>query len=171
MEPNPRGSIAPWQWIVTVIVIVAIILLIVFFTRSSTPNLPVSPASGTAPITAPVAPTTNALIVADQFPGNVAYITSAQVTKPAWVVVREILPTGKAGTVLGNTYLAEAGIFPVRVELSKSTLDKKTYLVELYEDNGDKVFNLANDTALLGANGKPATATFKASSVLSEVKG
>ena len=41
----------------------------------------------------------------------------------------------------------------------------------MYEDNGDKVFNLANDTALLGANGKPATATFKASSVLSEVKG
>lgn len=167
-----QSTIKPWQWILTIIVVIALIVVVYFMVRggSSTNNPPVTDVNTETPATT-TGPRFSSLSVNDQFPGNVVFLTSVSITKPGFAVVRESLAGGKAGDVLGTLYFATAGTYPGKVLLSKPTIDGKTYIAELHEDDSDKLFNAAKDVYLNDSLGKPVMKTFKATSQITEVKG
>jgi hypothetical protein len=171
MEPQTTSGIRPWQWILTIIIIVILGVLVYFVMRGddTTTNPPVT---GTEPTTQDVAQNrTNSVSVNDQFPGNVVFLTSVSVSKPGFAVVSEVAAGNKMGAVLGTLYFPQAGIFPGKVLLSKPTVDGKSYMITLYEDDGDKIFNAAKDMQLKDTLGNAVMKIFKATSQITEVKG
>ncbi len=85
-------------------------------------------------------------IMSPQAPGKSVAIAKAVVSTPTWVVVYEN-KEGKPGNALGA-----ALFFPERqtgtVELLRSTVSGKTYLVAKQTDNGDRKFSLKGDQLL-----------------------
>lgn len=151
MESNATG-IASWQWIVSIIVIIALIVLgIYFFTGDSTSTTVTpgenSPALNTSGI--------NRLIVTDQYPGKIVFITTVQLAQPGFINITKDV-AGTPGVVIG-TQTFEKGINTGKITLSETTVDGATYHALLY-------YTDAKDTVLIDK-------TFKASVNLPEDKG
>lgn len=164
---NENQGIRTWQWVVTVIVIIILIVLGYYLfkgddTTTGTDNTP-------APTESPLSNETNRVVVADQYPGNVVYISSVQLEKGGWVVVHKD-NNGTPGAVIGSLYL-DAGINPAKVTLTEKTVDGGTYYVMLHSDDGDKKFDAAKDALLKDSTGATVMKSFKASTNVTEVKG
>lgn len=165
---EPRQGIKPWQWIVTVIIIIVLIILGYYMFRgdgtSTTPT-------GETPTTTPNASNgdINRVIVADQYPGNVVYITSAQFAAPGWVAIHED-NAGTPGAIIGSAYF-DKGINPGKITLAKKTEEGKLYYAMLHNDDGDKKFDMAKDMPLKDAQGNVILKTFRVTSTVPEIKG
>ena len=160
MNPNPTG-IKTWQWVVTAVVIIALIILgfVMFSNKSTTPS---EEPTTQAPAPEKDLSTINRIIIGDQYPGNVVFVSSVQVQKSAWVVIHAD-NAGQPGKVIGTAW-ADAGINPVRVTLTSPMVENGTYYAVLNADNGDKKFNEAADAPLKDASGNVIMRIFHASS-------
>ena len=66
-----------------------------------------------------------------------------------WVGVRDYLENGELGYVLGAArFSTEQGLLPQEVALLRATTAGETYAVVFYTDNGDRKFNLDDDTMI-----------------------
>lgn len=89
------------------------------------------------------------VVVKDQSAGN--YVELGNVTFPAdegWVGVRDY-ENGQLTGLLGvSRFNSVENLYPTGINLLRSTESGKTYAVVFYNDNGDKVFNLATDAQI-----------------------
>jgi hypothetical protein len=163
---NENQGIKTWQWVVTVIVIIILIVLGYYLFKGNGAST-----TNTNPTASPtgMAGDVNRVVVADQYPGNVVYVSSAQLANGGWVVIQKD-NAGKPGAVIGSTW-TDAGINPVKVTLSEKTVDGGTYYATLHSDDGDKKFDAAKDPAIKNASGDDIVVKFKASTNVTEVKG
>ncbi len=112
------------------------------------------------------------LLVNDQVPGDVVYITNVSVDGGAWVAIHRNR-AGNPGAVLG------AGFFDDRVatgavDLSEPTTSGVTYYAVLYHDTGDdQRFNGAVEVPWLNQTGQATVVPFRVTGVgnLGEDKG
>lgn len=142
---NTQG-IATWQWVVSILVVIGLIVLGVYFftgnntTSTETPTTNSPALNGTEQ---------NRLIVTDQFPGDIVYITTVQLAKPGFVAITKDV-AGKAGAVIG-TQSFEKGINTGKVTLTEPTLSGSTYHAVLYYTDAkdtvliDKIFKARTD--------------------------
>lgn len=169
MQPNENSGIKTWQWVVTVVVIVVLILLGYFMYKggNSTATDDLVNNDDTTVIT----PTdVNRVVVTDQFPGNIVYVSSVQFANPGFVVIKKDA-NGLPGDVIGSQYF-DKGINPGKVTLKSATLDGSSYYATMYADtDGNKVFDIKKDMPLKDASGKDIVKPFKASTTFTEVKG
>lgn len=156
---QPESGLKTWQWVVTAIVVIVLIIIgiMVFGKKSPTTDLNPSPTGTSTPTGAVGA---NSIIMSDQYPGNVVYISSAQVEKGGWIVIHAD-QNGKPGEVIGSAW-TDAGINPVKITLTKPMIDGRTYYAMLHSDDGDKIFNGAKDLPLKDSNGNEIMRVFRA---------
>ncbi len=163
------NGIKVWQWIVTVIVIAILVFLgYKMFSGGSKTN-PDVVVESTDTTTLDTSSDSNRVVVLDQFPGNIVYISSVQLSKPGFVVIKSD-KNGVAGDVLGSQYF-DKGINPGKITLSKSTVDGGMYYAQLFLDDGDKKFDSTKDLPVNDSSGNAIMKLFKVSANISEVKG
>ncbi|MCA9364084.1 hypothetical protein KC727_02605 [Candidatus Kaiserbacteria bacterium] len=97
-------------------------------------------------ITVAPARTSAALSVADQPAGFVVVLSDTTYPAPTgWIAVREYMD-GIPGNVLGAArFNEEEGLTPTSVSLLRATESGSSYQVVYYSENGDRVFDLADD--------------------------
>ena len=159
MQPEQSG-IKTWQWVVTVIVIIVLIVIgvMVFGNKGSQ-----APASTETATTVPTDQTgaVNRIVMADQYPGNVAYLSSVQLQNGGWVVIKSD-NSGQPGDIIGETYSA-AGINPVKVTLTSPMVDGGTYYAVLYTGNNATAFSATAEQPLTDSTGAVIMHVFHAS--------
>lgn len=167
MQPETNG-VKTWQWVVTVIVIIALILLGYYMFKGSDSvtttddTVETEESMETKDI--------NRVVVTDQFPGNIVYLSSVQLSNPGFVVIKKD-KAGTPGDVIGSQYF-DKGINPGKVTLKSSTVEGTSYYATLYADtDGNKIFDITKDMPLKDASGKEIMKAFRASSTVTEVKG
>lgn len=163
----PQSGVKVWQWVVTVIVIIALIVIgiLVFGSKKSSTTLPEENTPNTTTTTG-----TNSIIMSDQFPGNVVYISSVQSTSPVWVTIAED-NDGMPGNIIGKARF-EAGINPGKITLTKSTVDGQSYYAIMNSDDGDNTFDATKDVPLKDAKGNVIMKIFRATSTANiQIKG
>lgn len=107
-----------------------------------------------------LASTTPTILTRDQMAGSTVVVESASLPIAGWVVVHE-MNGGHVGNALGAAR-RDAGVHTaIVVELLRDTATSSPYAVILYEDNGDKEFQLRTDLPIVSAQGDPLIATFK----------
>lgn len=158
---QPDNGIKTWQWVVTVIVIIVLIVVGVMVFGNKGAQAPATGPEASQSAASPAGNAVNRIVMADQYPGNVAYASSVQLAQPGWVVI-QVDNNGQPGAIIGEAY-APAGINPVKVTLSKPILDGGTYYAVLYSDNGDQKFDPNTDLPLKDANGSVVMAVFHGS--------
>jgi len=166
---EPESGVKTWQWVVTAIVIIVLIIIgiMVFGGRSTE-----APTDGPNPTDTNGTSSTevNRIVMSDQYPGNVVYLSSVQLANPGWVAVHKD-NNGQPGAVIGSTYF-ESGINPGRIDLSESTIEGGTYYAMLHSDNGDKIFSETTDQPLRDSRGNVIMRLFRAAaSVGADFKG
>ena len=168
MEPNQ--GIKTWQWVVTVIVIIILIVLGYYLFKGN--NGAMTPTdtsmSSTTDMTSD-ANEVNRIVVSDQYPGNVVYISSVQLANPGWVEIHKD-NAGTPGAVIGSAYFA-AGINPGKITLTENTVDGGTYYAIIHSDDGDKKFDVTKDLPLKDSNGNVIMKVFHVTTNVTEVKG
>ena len=165
MQPEQSG-IQTWQWVVTVVVIIALIIIGIFVFGNKKVEAPVAGEETTTPTTQ----TANSIVMSNQFPGNVVYISSVQPANAGWVAIHKD-NAGQPGTVIGYASVA-AGTSPVKVTLSQPTIDGGVYYAVMYSDDGDGRFDVTKDQPLKDASGNVIMRLFHASSTANaEIKG
>jgi hypothetical protein len=167
---QPESGTRTWQWVVTIIVIIILIIIGIFVFRGNGEEpLPAGDANidGNGMTSQEV----NRIVMSDQFPGNVVYLSSVQLAEPGWVVIHKD-NAGQPGEIIGSMYF-EAGLNPGgRINLTESTVEGGVYYAMLHRDNGDKVFNESVDVPLRDSRGNIIMRLFRASaSVGAEIKG
>jgi hypothetical protein len=106
-------------------------------------------------------PSSTTIAVSPQIPGDSATIDNVFLEKAGFVVIHEADSKGQPGAVIGSSGLLGTG--PRQdLEINASLKPGGKYLAKLYEDNGDKKFNMATDKAVLN-NNKPVMAMFSVS--------
>lgn len=166
MEPNQ--GIRTWQWVVTVIVIIILIVLGYYLFKGNGATNP-GDTNATPTDTVGDANEINRIVVSDQYPGNVVYVSSAQLADGGWVEIHKD-NNGTPGAIIGSTYM-EKGIAPVRVTLTENTQDGQLYYAMLHGDDGDKKFDGLKDLPLKDSRGNVIMKTFRATTNVTEVKG
>lgn len=168
MEPQVVSSgVRTWQWVVTAIVIVVLIVI----------GIMVFGNKGTEPATTPTDTMTdtkgtgvNSIVVSDQYPGNVVYISSVQLEKGGWVVIHKD-NKGTPGAHIGQVYVP-AGLNPAKVTVSTPIVDGGTYYAMLHSDNGDQKFDEKTDVALTDKAGNIIMRVFQGSATAgANIKG
>jgi hypothetical protein len=164
---QPESGVKTWQWVVTVIVIVALIIIgISVFGGKSTQ----APTESEDPTSSGPSTEVNRIVMSDQYPGNMVYLSSVQLAKPGWVVIHKD-NAGQPGDVIGSTYFA-SGINPGKVTLTSSTIEGGVYYAMLHTDDGDKIFDAKKDLPLKDSRGNTVMKLFRASaSVSAGIKG
>ncbi len=165
MQPEQSG-VKTWQWVVTVMVVIALIIIGIFVFGNKKVEAPVTGEETTLPTTQ----TANNIIMSNQFPGNVVYISSIQATNAGWVAIQKD-NTGTPGEVIGYANVV-AGTNPLKVTLSQPTIDGGVYYAVMYSDDGDGKFDVTKDSPLKDANGNVIMRLFRASATANaEIKG
>jgi hypothetical protein len=167
MEPNQ--GIRTWQWVVTVIVIIILIVLGYYLFKGNKPATNGADATPTPTETVSDANEVNRIVVADQYPGNVVYVSSIQLANGGWVEIHKD-NAGMPGAIIGSTYV-EKGISPVKITLSEKTQDGQLYYVMLHSDDGDKKFEVLKDLPIKDSKGNIVMKPFRATTNVTEVKG
>lgn len=168
MQPESTG-IKTWQWVVTVIVIIVLIIIGVMVFGNKGSSTPVSTTTATN-TPAPASAQVNRIVMADQYPGNVAYLSSVQLQNGGWIVIKND-NNGQPGDIIGETY-SPAGINPVKVTLTSPMVDGGTYYAILYTGNNSATFSATAEQPLTDANGNVIMFVFHAStSVGQNLKG
>jgi hypothetical protein len=171
MNPEQSTSgVKAWQWIVGIIVVIIIVILGYYLMKSNGNSSNTAPvASTTAPAASTVA-SNNGIVIADQFPGNIVYVSSVQLAAPGFVVIKAD-NSGTPGAVIGSKAFP-AGINPGQINLTKSMVDGGTYYAALYADTASTgVFNASVDQPITDANGNAIMKIFHASANIPETKG
>jgi heme/copper-type cytochrome/quinol oxidase subunit 2 len=167
MEPT-TGGVKGWQWVVTVIVIIILIVLGYYMFKGGSTPTDTTGTDTTGGVDNPTA--LNRVVVSDQFPGNIIYVSSVQLEKPGFVVIHKD-DKGKPGAVIGSQYF-DKGINPGKITLTTATLEGGIYYAMLHSDtDGDKKFDEAKDLPLKDASGNTIMKLFRVSSTVTEVKG
>lgn len=169
MEPTGTG-IKAWQWIVTVIVIIALVVVGYYMLKGS-PSTDTTGTDDTA-ITDDTIKTgdINRVVVPDQFPGNVVFISSAQLSAPGFVVIHKD-NAGTPGDVIGYQYF-DKGINPGKITLTMSTVEGGVYYAMIHSDtDGDKKFDIKKDMPLKDTAGNIIMKLFRTSKSVVESKG
>lgn len=165
MNPEQSG-VKTWQWVVTVIVIIVLILVGYYMFKG---NSDTATDVTTTPSTT-VTTDANRVVVSDQFPGNIVYLSSVQLENPGFVVIKKD-NAGTPGDIIGSQYF-DKGINPGKVTLKSSTVEGGTYYAVIYSDTDmNKVFDATKDMPLKDAAGNVIMKIFRASSATPEVKG
>lgn len=157
---QPESGLRTWQWVVTAIVIIVLIVIgiMVFGKKTDTDGTPDGGTNATSTVTN--TPGTNSIVMSDQYPGNVAYISSVQVANGSWVEIHKD-NNGQPGAIIGSAWV-DAGINPVKITLTEAMIDGRTYYAMLHSDDGDKKFDASKDLPLKDSNGNIVTRIFKA---------
>lgn len=167
---NPESSgIKTWQWVVTAIVIIVLIIIgiMVFGNKSSQTPADNSGVTGT---TNDQSGAVNRVVMSDQYPGNVVYLSSVQLAQPGYVVIQAD-NGGQPGAIIGSAHF-DAGINPGKVTLTTPTVEGGTYYAVLYTDDGSGTFNATTDVPLKDSRGNVIMQIFHASaSVGAGMKG
>lgn len=163
-----QNGIQTWQWVVTVIVIIALIIIgvMVFGGKDTAPVTTDDDATTSVTDTTAV----NRIVMSDQYPGNVVYLSSVQVSAPSWVVIHSD-NMGVPAKVLGQAKF-EAGINPGKITLTQPMVDGATYYAIIYSDIAGSPFDATKNTPLKDSKGQVIMKVFKASaSVGADFKG
>lgn len=103
----------------------------------------------------------------DQPAGRAVVVANITLAKAAWVSIREILPSGDLGKVLGAVR-RDAGVYTnLVVDLVTATNPNMSYALVLYADSGSKTFSSKSLTIIPGMDGKEAVTDFMATTPLS----
>jgi len=91
--------------------------------------------------------------VPDQAAGPVVVIDEVTFpTNDGWIAVRDF-DDGVSGRILGAArYSVDVGLVPSDVNLLRATEAGNTYQVVFYTENGDRAFDLADDTLIEGVS-------------------
>ena len=92
-----------------------------------------------------------AVRISNQPAGRAVVVSEVTLPSLGWVVVHEVLPDGALGNALGASRREAGSHTNVIVDLLRGTEPSRTYAVVLYEDNGDKAFDLKADSPISGA--------------------
>ena len=163
---DQNQGIRTWQWVVTVIVIIILIVLGYYLFKGN--------GSSTVSTDTPTTDTMtdaneiNRVVIADQYPGNVVYVSSAQFANGGWVTIHKDT-AGTPGAIIGSLYF-DKGISPGKVVLSEKTVDGGTYYAMIHADDGDKKFDDKKDLPLKNSKGDIIMKVFKATTNVTEVK-
>ncbi len=107
----------------------------------------------------------NKLVIEDQFPGNVVYLSSLSLKKSGFAVVYTNTE-GKLGKVIGSGYFP-GGTNPGNIAITQNTIEGGKYFVVLFDDtNGDKIFTPGTDLVLKDVNGINVIGSFRATTKL-----
>lgn len=151
MDPQASSGIKTWQWVVTAIVIIVLIVIGIMVFGNKGAQEPAM-TDQTPTDTGTNAPASlNRVVMTDQYPGNVVYISSVQLSQPGWVAIHKD-NKGQPGAIIGETYF-DKGINPGQVKLSEPLVDGGTYYAMLHSDDGDKKFDANKDRPLTDSNG------------------
>ena len=167
MQPETTG-VKTWQWVVTVIIIIVLIVLGYYMFKGNDAAAPAS-TDNTGGDSLVAGKDVNRVVVTDQFPGNIVYLSSVQLTKPGFVVIHKD-KAGTPGDVIGYQYF-DKGINPGKITLTTATMDGGIYYAVLHSDDGDKVFSAAKDLPLKDANGSTIMKLFRVTTTVTETKG
>jgi hypothetical protein len=163
MEPNTSG-VKTWQWVITAIVVIALIVLGIFVFANREDSAKNEDMTHDQTIGAG-----NRIVLTDQFPGNIVYVSTVELTKGGFVAIHKD-DAGKPGAIIGTLYF-EPGVRPGSVNLTEKTVEGGKYYAVLYTDDGDKKFDAVKDVPLTDSTGNPIMKMFKATVNLPEDKG
>jgi hypothetical protein len=104
----------------------------------------------------------NSIVMSDQYPGNVVYISSVTTANGAWVEIHKD-NNGQPGAYIGSAW-TDAGTNPVKVTTTQPIVDGGTYYAMLHSDNGDKKFDANVDLPMKDASGNIIMRVFHGSS-------
>lgn len=167
---EPSTGIKTWQWVVTVIVIIVLIIIgiLVFGNGKTTTDEGLTTETPTTET--PASPESNRIVIGDQFPGNVVFVSSVQLDKGGWVEIHAD-NKGQPGAYIGSQYF-DKGINTGKITLIKSTVEGGLYYAMLHSDDGDKKFNPEKDLPLKDSKGNIIMMLFHAAaSVGAGLKG
>ncbi len=167
MQPEENG-VRTWQWLVTVIVIVVLIALGYYMFKGDKAIAPSTTEETMDDSSLATSKESNRIVVTDQFPGNIVYISSVQLANPGFVVIHAD-KNGQPGDIIGYQYF-DKGINPGKITLTKSTMEGSTYYAMLHLDNGDKKFDIAKDLPVKNSAGNIIMKVFRVTSTVAEVK-
>jgi len=102
---------------------------------------------------------TDSVDIDDQNAGSFVKITSVTLGRPGWVVIHED-SNGKLGNALGAQLYREGWSIGT-VELLRNTVAGNTYFAVLYNDNGNKAFELGVDAMIVDTDQNPTMDSFK----------
>lgn len=167
---QPESGLRTWQWVVTAIVIVVLIIIGIFVFGKKAPSAPTTGDNMSSSTPAINQPGDNSIIMSDQFPGNVVYVSSATVSKGAWLEIHKD-NAGQPGAYIGSAWV-NAGTSPVKVTVTSPIVDGGTYYAMLHSDDGDQKFDASKDLPMKDANGNIIMRVFHGSiSAGNNVKG
>jgi hypothetical protein len=172
MQPDNTSGIKPWQWVITIIVIIIIVILgyWLFSKNSSSTSQNTASGESMSTTTAPASTEANSVVVTDQYPGNVVYVSSVRLSAGGFVVIQSD-NGGTPGAVIGTQYFA-AGINPGKITLTSPTVDGGLYYATLYSDAvGNQQFDVTKDSVINDSHGNPIIETFHALANVPETKG
>lgn len=167
MESNQ--GIKTWQWVVTVIVIIILIVLGYYLFKGNNSMTPSTTDMSTTTDMTADSKEVNRIVVTDQYPGNIVYISSVQLANAGWVVIHKD-NKGTPGAIIGSAYF-DKGINPGKITLSEKTVDGGVYYAMLHTDDGDKKLDAAKDLPMKDSNGNVIMKVFHATTNVTEVKG
>ena len=102
----------------------------------------------------------NKTTVNDQLAGLSVFIDTVSFEKDGWVAIHED-SNGVPSNILGARLFAAGEHKDGVIDLLRGTMPDATYYAMLHSENGDRAFNIRNDTPLLGLDGQPIMATFR----------
>ncbi len=166
---DEQSGVKAWQWIVTVIVIIVLVLLGYYMLKgkSTTPSKTVVDTKTENTLVA--GKDISRVVVTDQFPGNIVYLSSVQLAKPGFVVIHKD-NKGTPGDIIGYQYF-DKGINPGKITLTTPTTEGQTYYAMLHSDDGDKKFDAKLDLPLKDAAGNIIMKVFRSTTTVTETKG
>ncbi len=165
---QPETGLRTWQWVVTAIVVIVLIVIGVMIFSKKSPSAPAATDETVA--TTDKSGNINTIIVSDQYPGNVVYVSSVQLAKGGWVEIHKD-NAGQPGAIIGSAWV-DAGVNPVKITVTSPIVDGSTYYAMLHSDDGDKKFDAAKDLPMKDSKGNIIMQIFHGSaSAGSNVKG
>ncbi|NDE68428.1 hypothetical protein EB052_02370 [bacterium] len=166
MQPESNNT---GKWVVGIIVVIVLIIL-GFYTMSGSKSSTTDDQAAAPADTSATASALNRIVVTDQFPGNIVYVSSVQLVNPGFVVIHKDA-SGTPGAIIGSQWF-DKGINPGKVNLSSSTVENGVYYAMLHADtDGNGKFDAAIDKPLTDASGNPIMRMFRATASATEVKG
>lgn len=94
-----------------------------------------------------------------QAPGNRVLISGLTVSVPTWIVVYDN-KGGVRGNALGAAlFFPTSPNSPINIALLRSTIAGQSYFIGRRVDNGDKIFSMQSDAAVIDAGGNPVYQT------------
>lgn len=116
--------------------------------------------TATVPVEAPLMIGNNAIYVSDQLPSISATIDFATLEKPGFVVIHESV-NGKPGAIIGKSPYLDAGENKyVIVPLSRISKDGEKMFAMIHLDDGNRMFEAANDLPAKAEYGEPIMMEF-----------